>query len=453
MVYWKDDNPLTTDPESTLVDPMGAGTPGGSDAMTVTTIPSDWPTSTPFYVTIDYDNGLIERDFLVESVIGNILGGLRGTPAPAHSAGAKVAHLVNVNGMQTWVNELSDARPNIPSSGEKAALVGSSGTPGSGNKYLTAADADVARLAGAQTFSGAKTFSALLTAALGIKLTGVPSAASVVDGLRRAGTNDIRAVAASTDIARWNATEFNVIKHLTISKGMSYGIGATVDTTFWSPGLLDADITSSDLTLNVGASEGAGFTAPGTVQIDAEYIGFTGKSGDTLTGLYRGASSSTAVAHTAGATVTQVFDNHQIIAVSGIKTFFLNVPATTTCWLPQVSGSQAPINGQIFVIACPGIGASIATPLIIKADDQPGTELCRINVTNGSVTLMFDSGSLSYIVLSVTGARELGATSPAYTPTNVTTDRSYDANATTIDELADTLGTLIADLKANGVIG
>jgi hypothetical protein len=43
--------------------------------------------------------------------------------------------------------------------------------------------------------------------------------------------------------------------------------------------------------------------------------------------------------------------------------------------------------------------------------------------------------------------------SAAYTPTNVTTDRAYDANATTLDELADVLGTLIADLQAKGFIG
>jgi hypothetical protein len=41
----------------------------------------------------------------------------------------------------------------------------------------------------------------------------------------------------------------------------------------------------------------------------------------------------------------------------------------------------------------------------------------------------------------------------AYTPSNVTTDRSYDANATTVDELADVLGTLIADLQATGLLG
>jgi len=40
----------------------------------------------------------------------------------------------------------------------------------------------------------------------------------------------------------------------------------------------------------------------------------------------------------------------------------------------------------------------------------------------------------------------------AYTPTNVSTDRSYDANATTLDEIADVLGTLIADLQAYGLL-
>lgn len=41
----------------------------------------------------------------------------------------------------------------------------------------------------------------------------------------------------------------------------------------------------------------------------------------------------------------------------------------------------------------------------------------------------------------------------AYTTSNVTTDRTYDANATTLDEVADVLGTLIADLKSLGLIG
>ncbi len=36
--------------------------------------------------------------------------------------------------------------------------------------------------------------------------------------------------------------------------------------------------------------------------------------------------------------------------------------------------------------------------------------------------------------------------------TNVTTDRTYNANGTTTDELADVLGTLIADLLAMGLL-
>jgi hypothetical protein len=39
-----------------------------------------------------------------------------------------------------------------------------------------------------------------------------------------------------------------------------------------------------------------------------------------------------------------------------------------------------------------------------------------------------------------------------YTPTNVTTDRTFDANSTSTDELADVLGTLIADLKLTGIL-
>lgn len=45
------------------------------------------------------------------------------------------------------------------------------------------------------------------------------------------------------------------------------------------------------------------------------------------------------------------------------------------------------------------------------------------------------------------------AQSAAYTPTNVTPDRSYDADTVLLAEMADVLGTLIADLQATGIIG
>lgn len=50
-------------------------------------------------------------------------------------------------------------------------------------------------------------------------------------------------------------------------------------------------------------------------------------------------------------------------------------------------------------------------------------------------------------------ATNLAASSTRYTVTNVTTDRSYDANSTSTAELADVLGTLIDDLRARGVLG
>lgn len=43
-------------------------------------------------------------------------------------------------------------------------------------------------------------------------------------------------------------------------------------------------------------------------------------------------------------------------------------------------------------------------------------------------------------------------TKPDYTVTNATTDRSFDADSTTIDELADVLGTLISDLITAGLL-
>ena len=45
-----------------------------------------------------------------------------------------------------------------------------------------------------------------------------------------------------------------------------------------------------------------------------------------------------------------------------------------------------------------------------------------------------------------------GADAADYTITNVTPDRAYDANATTTDELADVLGTLISDLIDKGLL-
>jgi hypothetical protein len=68
-----------------------------------------------------------------------------------------------------------------------------------------------------------------------------------------------------------------------------------------------------------------------------------------------------------------------------------------------------------------------------------------------------DSGGTS--ILMFTGDPDVGVAfndsvavaAPTYTVTNDLTDRTYNANSTTLAELADVVGTIIADLQANGL--
>ena len=46
----------------------------------------------------------------------------------------------------------------------------------------------------------------------------------------------------------------------------------------------------------------------------------------------------------------------------------------------------------------------------------------------------------------------LAGSGQTYAATNVTTDRTFDADATSTAELGDVLGTLIADLRTMGVV-
>lgn len=85
-------------------------------------------------------------------------------------------------------------------------------------------------------------------------------------------------------------------------------------------------------------------------------------------------------------------------------------------------------------------------PLTTKGDViiHDGTNSVRVPVgTNGQLFVADSTAS--------PGVAWKG-TVQTYTPTNVTTDRSYDANATTLDEIADIIGTLIADLKTFGIL-
>jgi len=75
---------------------------------------------------------------------------------------------------------------------------------------------------------------------------------------------------------------------------------------------LNGNISNSATTVTVAS--GTNFTSSGKIKIDGEIITYTGKSTNDLTGCTRGTQSTTAAAHTSGATVKQVVN-----AVSGLN--------------------------------------------------------------------------------------------------------------------------------------
>jgi hypothetical protein len=80
---------------------------------------------------------------------------------------------------------------------------------------------------------------------------------------------------------------------------------------------------------------------------------------------------------------------------------------------------------------------------------------------SGTKTLAIDDGNSGAAAVSITGTLATSgnvgfngqspASRPDYTVTNGTTDRTFNANSTTIDELADVVSTVIADLTSIGL--
>ena len=90
-----------------------------------------------------------------------------------------------------------------------------------------------------------------------------------------------------------------------------------------------------------------------------------------------------------------------------------------------------------------------------------GANTCTVDCTgsetiNGAASVTVPAGSFLTVVSDNTNYKILAGFYPTatqtYAATNVSTDRAYDANATTIDEVADVLGTLIADLRARNIV-
>lgn len=117
-----------------------------------------------------------------------------------------------------------------------------------------------------------------------------------------------------------------------------------------------------------------------------------------------------------------------------------NITANRGWNLPDASGtiallSDIPQAGHVIYEAPSGTALTQREKLVFAG---AGVTAADVNdLTYGDHTLVTIAGY------------ETGQT---YTPTNVTTDRSFDADSTSLDELADVVGTLIADLQSVNVL-
>jgi len=90
----------------------------------------------------------------------------------------------------------------------------------------------------------------------------------------------------------------------------------------------------------------------------------------------------------------------------------------------------------------------------LAADRPDGTTHTKAYYnTDSNVLSIWDNVSETWIDFYENSNVAVIPDTPAtYTPTNVTTDRAYDADTVLVAELADVVGTLIADLQAIGLI-
>jgi len=146
-------------------------------------------------------------------------------------------------------------------------------------------------------------------------------------------------------------------------------------------------------------------------------------------------------------------------------TYVLTYSSTDNTLSLQAQGSAGGFVTSITgtanqVIASAATGAvTLSTPQSIAAASTP--TFAGLTLT-GNLTL----GDANNIVINATTGTKIGTATtqkigfwnttpaiqpPAYTITNDTTDRTYDANATTVEELADIVATLYRDLRVVGI--
>jgi hypothetical protein len=100
--------------------------------------------------------------------------------------------------------------------------------------------------------------------------------------------------------------------------------------------------------------------------------------------------------------------------------------------------------------AVSGMPATGSNAIIFADGTVPGT----MGSNTAGIYANDVSGTVQMFAINESGvSTQLTFAAPeTYSESNVVTDRTFDANSTTLDELADVLGTLIGDLRARGIV-
>ncbi|KKL66827.1 hypothetical protein LCGC14_2141090 [marine sediment metagenome] len=156
------------------------------------------------------------------------------------------------------------------------------------------------------------------------------------------------------------------------------------------------------------------------------------------------------------------------MAIAGLQTLNMGLKNATTL---TISGGVVVQTQGVHIIAAQ-TGTTDDLDTITPATLDSGYRSLLLITADGSdtITLKNGAGNIAcstnkditlddeqYILLLYNGTNWVNINSvpqiAAYTPTNVTPDRSFDADTVAIAELADVVGTLIADLQSAAQIG
>jgi hypothetical protein len=270
--------------------------------------------------------------------------------------------------------------------------------------------------------------------------------------------------------------------------------------TFYNQVILD---DTADATLSIGTTTADNVIQIGELQGKNQFMGFTGTGsfsgpsgnwgwGDWAITNTNVGSTGTGSGLVASMTTSQAGGVHQAMTLANVATS--HTASTLRGLNISVQGNQSgsdAVDGGFFSISSgnrtagylmglgrgatgfplsPSSGDCVGFKTRILTDDTTGRAIfyeCVRGATTPTVTYAMisdgdfvpvtdatddiGSGSLQYNDIYFSNQLVYGS-AQTYSVSNVTTDRTYDANATTINELADVLGTLIADLRTIGLV-